>query len=577
MDKIKALVIAPYEGLKETFLSVIPNYSDQIDFEITIGDLNSGLEIAKELEDKYDVIISRGGTASLIRENVHTLVLSVEISGYDYVRIIKMAENIKGKKALVGFSNVTQGAKNIKALVPGDLDIFTISDKSELFTLLKGLKDNHYQLIIGDTAACSVADELNLNNLLLISGEESVKQCIAETINTTGKIKELKERVKVLEKVIAAKGWQTALFDHGDHLLYVFPAGGKLLISEGELRKMLDSRHEDFLIDTDNGYISGVLQTIDSEYTAVHMKKVWDNQKSPIQGVSFQNLKAEKDKTELTRLNVPQDPKLFDFILAMGKGHKSVLLVGDPGVGKSDIALAIHQYSAEWDSPFIKIDCALIKAEELDTFLSPMLDRRGTIFLSYIEQLDEKNQRYILGILKKLDRNRWRIIGSAAPGINNLIGDRHYNLDLYNLISEMRYYVPNIAECKEGVEERIKKYILKANEMLGRQIAGIDDDALELLTEFQWAQNFTQLEQVINQLVLLSPDYYIHADSVRVVLMPYQKKKEEEFDLSGSLEEIDRRIIEKVLAQEEGNISKTAQRLRISRSTIWRKLREGKD
>ena len=102
--KTKVLLIAPYEGLKEAVLGVLPQYQDKLELTMSLGDLTSGVQQAQTAQTQgYDVIISRGGTAELIARNVPLPVINIEISGYDYLRAIKLAENIRGRKAFVGF------------------------------------------------------------------------------------------------------------------------------------------------------------------------------------------------------------------------------------------------------------------------------------------------------------------------------------------------------------------------------------------------------------------------------------------------------------------------------------------
>ena len=179
MKKIRVMVIAPYEGLKESVMAVAPAYKDRLDITVTLGDLSRGTLVARDAEKKgYDVIISRGGTAEMIGKSVSIPVINIDISGYDYMRAIKLAENIHGPKAFVGFSYITERARSVNNLLQTDVDIFTIYSQEEIAPLLKKLTGRGYELIIGDVATCREAKELDINNLLLISGEESIIDCL---------------------------------------------------------------------------------------------------------------------------------------------------------------------------------------------------------------------------------------------------------------------------------------------------------------------------------------------------------------------------------------------------------------
>ena len=91
--KTKILTIAPYQGMKE-IINDIASGRDDIEMTTRIGDLATGLEIVQSYDlDDFDIIISRGGTAKMISANVTIPVVEVEISVYDILRAIKLAEN----------------------------------------------------------------------------------------------------------------------------------------------------------------------------------------------------------------------------------------------------------------------------------------------------------------------------------------------------------------------------------------------------------------------------------------------------------------------------------------------------
>ena len=161
MEKVNGLVIAPYEGHKETFLSVAPDYASQINLDIYVGNLDEGLEIVKTIKNRYDIVISRGGTATLIRKSTDMFVMDIRISGYDFMRAFKMVENIHGKKALVGYENIIKGAHSVDVFMNTGVDLFTVTSNRQLSDLYKELQKQNYELIIGDTVACQEAEKWN--------------------------------------------------------------------------------------------------------------------------------------------------------------------------------------------------------------------------------------------------------------------------------------------------------------------------------------------------------------------------------------------------------------------------------
>ena len=111
MKKLKILFIAPYPGLVEPINQVVQQTKD-IDATVKIGDMKDGALIAKSMmAHHFDVIISRGGTAELIRKAVDLPVIDIPVSVYDIIRSIKMAENYSEDFAIAGYPSITNCAR----------------------------------------------------------------------------------------------------------------------------------------------------------------------------------------------------------------------------------------------------------------------------------------------------------------------------------------------------------------------------------------------------------------------------------------------------------------------------------
>ena len=105
---VRILGIAPYEGMKLAMERVAETYSN-VSLDTFVGDLEEGAAIVRQnLDSTYDCIISRGGTAELIRKITDIPVVEIHLSVYDILRAIQLAENYAKHYAVVGFPNITQ-------------------------------------------------------------------------------------------------------------------------------------------------------------------------------------------------------------------------------------------------------------------------------------------------------------------------------------------------------------------------------------------------------------------------------------------------------------------------------------
>ena len=169
-QKIKILGIAPYEGMKSIMQKLAGERRD-IELDVFVGDLNKGVEIARQnYRSNYDVIVSRGGTAELIGRSTHTPVIEVTLSVYDILRAMKLAENYADRYAIVGFPAITGSAHLLCDLLQYKIDIFTIHNQNEVQATLKELKRKGYRMVLCDMIANTIAKQIGLNAILITSG-----------------------------------------------------------------------------------------------------------------------------------------------------------------------------------------------------------------------------------------------------------------------------------------------------------------------------------------------------------------------------------------------------------------------
>lgn len=172
--RIQVHIIAPYEAMVPIIQECIPLFPNS-DIHYSVGDLVKGAEIAHTAErDGADVIISRGGTARLIKKAVTIPVIDMQLSGYDMIRSLTLASHSNEKTAIVGFSNITSGAQSIIDLMDLPLKVYTIDHSDAVAPLLLELKAAGYRHIVGDVITFNTANTYGLNGFLIQSGKESI-------------------------------------------------------------------------------------------------------------------------------------------------------------------------------------------------------------------------------------------------------------------------------------------------------------------------------------------------------------------------------------------------------------------
>ena len=136
---VHILGIAPYDGMRTAMERAAETYPD-IHLDVFTGDLEEGVAIVKDhLSNSYDCIISRGGTARMIRKVTDIPVIEIRLSVYDVLRTIKLAESYADRYAIVGFSSITEPAHILCVLLRWQIDIITIQDTQQIHATLLNL------------------------------------------------------------------------------------------------------------------------------------------------------------------------------------------------------------------------------------------------------------------------------------------------------------------------------------------------------------------------------------------------------------------------------------------------------
>lgn len=587
-EKIKVTVIAPYEGLRETVSSVSGSYRDSLDINIVVGDLISGLTYAKDaMRNGADAIVSRGGTAEMIKNNVDIPVFTIQVSGYDYMRAIKLADNITGLKALVGFQYITERAHSVNELLRTDVDIFTVLNQDEIEPLLKILIERGYGLVIGDAATCRVAAEIGIRYLLLTSGEESVADAFESVISCVSAYNPRIRRLGMLEKLQQKDERKAFILSEDGELIYGSAEPEMLGLAEAEIKRFADNIGDEqphsFMVtrETDVLYISFGMISDDrgEKYRTLFIDRIPIRDDVPRDGVEVRNFKLPLSKEGFLRQNEIYTQETIRTAEAFCFSEQPILITGDEGVGKANLALTIHRRSKYWNRPYIQADCTVTDPVGLLRDLSQDMDklRNGAVFcLEGLEAVPKERQRELFNMIMKFGGPEFRFMATACGRLGEMMASGSFDERLYQYFAQLSLYVPNIRETRQNLSKVVNIFVIEANARLGKQIVAVEDDAMKYIEELEWHYNYEELKQAVFQMVLIAEGSFLGLAEVRATMKSRrpETKPEERLTLNGTLEEIELGIIKAVVKEENGNMSRAAKRLGVGRSTLWRKLKE---
>lgn len=593
MKKIKVLMIAPYEGLKNMVMSILGS-DERFELDARVGDLEAGAALVRELSgNDYDVIISRGGTTGLIEEAAAAPVVDIKLSQYDILHAIRLSQNYSGKTAIVGFPQIIERVEAICGLLGYDMGICVINSAEQVTECLSRLKAEGCSMVIGDTVTVTTAMEMHMNGILITSGSESVLSAFAEAEKICAAVSGVRHESGMYRDMMNGAEFSSLAFDAAGRLCFSSNSkcagDGVAQALAGWCRTAIDEvqgKNEHLFIRKHNGFLwhvhgrkgSGEF----SGYTYFSVRRgaevasmdktvqvLSSSLRKPLANSSFY------DDSESTR-------KIVENIRRLGRTGLPVVIFGEQGTGKDTAAFEIHRCGAGGDRPFIFIDCRALDGKQPDYLLhsenSPLLERDIGIYFKRVDALKEKTQHMLAAyICDSMLHRRNHVIYSCerapADALRNPLISRLLNESGQECLT---LHLPTLRERSDDIPSIASIYINDLNITLGKQVAGLDRDASEMLRDFAWSGNITQLKNVLRELVLITDSAFISGADAEQVL-----RKEEKYRagpasaaiLQGTLEDITLDAIRKTLEEEGMNHSKAAKRLGISRSTLWRKLR----
>ncbi|MGP4071052.1 PrpR N-terminal domain-containing protein [Piscibacillus sp. B03] len=563
--RVKVKFIAPYPAMVPLVEECQADLTD-LDISLEVGNLQDGVEIAKRAEaDGYQIIISRGGTAQMIRKSVSLPVVDVHISGYDILRILTLAKDFSDKKALVGFPNITIGAQSIADLLEYPIDVFSIEEADDVKTLLPRLKEEGYGVILGDVITIEEANRHGMEGVLIQSGREAIYSAFNKAKNQYKYYKFNMSRIELLTERLKKHDENLILMNSKYRIIHeVWNSFDKNPLKEETLNDLAQQA-------LTHGEISTFVEGKGGQEIEVLATT------SVINNESFIVLSLSLNVTTFNRLDgvrvktVSQKPKLVHQSDAMNEAikvidqsvsqHQLFVLSGEPGTGKSLFAEYIH-YKTNPSNLIAVVDFKQCTFEDLSRVLSSNVKTVYFKNMTY-EQKARKLELMKTFVYKSLNDDI-RIVFSSKP---NWLGELVLEEDQL-----VEVYIPSLKQRQEDFKGLVTLFVTEFHQSLGVQPVKIRDAAIQVLQNGDWLENVRELKAFIKNLVLLEKGYVIDEKVVKTKLKEKTQAPRKLPILEGTLEEIEARIIQSVLEEENFNQSKTAKRLGINRSTLWRKL-----
>lgn len=339
---------------------------------------------------------------------------------------------------------------------------------------------------------------------------------------------------------------------------------------------------------------------------AVNAAVLYDDQGNPRGGVeTFRDMSRIRKLTEeLTGRyefrNIIGKSKrmqeIYRLIEDITDSDSTVIIEGESGTGKELIANAIHYHSNRKKNPFIKISCSAFSETLLESelfghdkgaFTGAFKDKpgrfeladKGTIFLDEIGESSSAVQVKLLRVLQDRSFERVggtetikvniRVIAATNRDLKKEIENGSFRKDLYYRLNIIPIELPPLKYRKEDIHLLVNHFILKFNKIMNKKIRGTSTEALNLLEIFDYPGNIRQLENAIEYAFNRCKGKTINADMLPAEIRFALNVDSRKYDMDS-----EKARILNALEKNKWNYKKAAEFLRISRTTLWRRVKK---
>src|SRR5664280_1000585 len=299
---------------------------------------------------------------------------------------------------------------------------------------------------------------------------------------------------------------------------------------------------------------------------------------------------------------IGEDPKIIEIleiIKRVAPTHAPVLITGESGTGKELIASAIHQFSTRKSKPFVKVNLGGVPASLFESemfgyrkgaFTDAKIDHpgrfekenKGTIFLDEIGDLNFSSQVKLLRVLQDQTFERLgdpnsitvdvRVLSATNHDLYSMVNKGSFREDLLYRINLIQIEVPPLRKRINDIPLLAGYFIGQAAKTYSLPVKLISGEANEWLCEQSWPGNVRELKNIMERTLLLSSDNRIMAEDFIVAQNTGRTPDLKSFRSVKTLDEMEKQMIINTIEECGGNLSRSSEKLGISRATLYRKM-----
>ena len=527
--------------------------------------------------------------------------------------------------------------ERVKTILDIDFQVFPYRTKEEMKKQIEDATALGNLTLIGmGDCILETAKVKNLNGVVIQTGEKQVKEATIAAKNIYRLGLREKEKAERFKTILDHSRDGIIALDKNDVITIFNPAAEKIfdlsadLVLNRSIKNNINRKHFCNIYGDGKHQLNKLVKVNNKQIVLNRLPIIVGNEQRGLvmtfQEISQLQKLEQKVRTELYKKGLVAKYSFDDIIgeskiikdtinqaKKIGKTSTTILIAGETGTGKELFAQSIHNISPRKDGPFVAINCAALPENLLESELFGYeegaftgakkggkigmfeLAHGGTIFLDEVGEIPLSLQGRLLRVLQEREVLRVggdyilnvdiRVIAATNVDLYEKVKEGKFREDLYFRLNILDLRLPSLRERKEDIPLLVMNFIEEMNAKHGTKIKEVTEPAMELLKEYDWPGNIRQLENFTEKMCILSNSPIINETLVEQLLNGGLYKTEGPNIGQGNsgetitldicnIKDIELQIIKEANKLFKGNKTLLAEKLGMSRTTLWKRLKE---
>ena len=608
-----------------------------LNLHISHKGLDDAIPDGKRMEaEGVDVIISRLGTAKMLRQSLHIPVLSLSETSIDIFKTFALAAKQGKKVTLATFMNKIEGLEAVEELLGIQIYQGIYTDMASMESAMLAGKYQGFDVAVGGGLTMRLCQKHNMKYVEFETNKEVLSAVFEDARSVAETKREEQKKAHRYQCIIDAATEGIIALDDQGRVNAINKAAKEILkinsrditeepvsryLSETLLKNVLNAEeptpnqiekiHGDLFV-----FSVAPMQMYDEIMGKVLTIKSISNVMQAENDVRRNLARGLVAKYSIKDL-VHKSPAIQEIVLrarTFSQIDSTILIMGATGTGKEVLAQGIHNLSRRAKAPFVSVNCGAFPEQLLESELFGYeegaftgskkggkpglieLAHKGTFFLDEIDSTPTNVQTRLLRVIQEREVMRLgadkkipvdiRIIAAANSDLSASVQAGKFREDLFFRLNVLRLHIPPLAERREDIPVLLGHYIHVYSSKYGLDPMILPASYLQKLMTYSWPGNVRQLQNFAERLVLCSNltfrvdpldelyEELIQYPPTNEPALPVQESRSLRQQMRAAKPDQESAIIQKVLEREQFCKTRTAKELGISRTTLWRKLKD---